>query len=239
MIGTILYQDNHLLVIDKPAGIPTQGSRPGERSLLAVAKEYLKQKYGKPGNVFLAAVSRLDERVSGVVVLARTSKAAARLNAQFAGREVAKTYWAIVHGKAIPDSGRLVDRLVADETARRMRIVDPNTPGEFQGKLAELEFHVLARRAPQALLVIGLRTGRKHQIRVQLADRGWPILGDRKYDSRHPFAPGSIALHAWELRLQHPTLRTELVFRTPPPASWNLSAFGSDYATLAESLGNT
>lgn len=238
MIGTILYEDNHLLVVDKPAGISTQGSRPGERSLLAVGKEYLKLKYQKPGNVFLAAVSRLDEWVSGVVVLARTSKAAARLNAQFAGRQVSKTYWAIVAGEGLPDSGHLVDSLVVDEAARRVRVARPDGPRAAHAKPAELEFRVLARRGIQAVLAIQLRTGRKHQIRVQLAARGWPILGDRKYGSTLPFARHTIALHAWEVRLQHPTRGIPLNFRAAPSAVWNLESFGIDYSAFAESPRN-
>jgi 23S rRNA pseudouridine1911/1915/1917 synthase len=257
VLGTILYEDNHLLVIDKPAGIATQGSRPGERSLLALAKDYLKQKYRKPGNVFLAAVSRLDEFVSGVVVLARTSKSAARLSEQFASRGVTKLYLAVVeqqrpNGTDLPPSGRLRDWVWQDELQRRMVVVDhlsdeasekpppPPSADRLGGpiRLAESEVRILARGASDCLLLVRLLTGRKHQIRVQLASRGWPIVGDRKYGSRRNWARHAIALHALEIQLRHPTRGSALAFHAPPPPPWDLEAFGTDYSELVSPSEN-
>jgi 23S rRNA pseudouridine1911/1915/1917 synthase len=243
VLERILYEDNHLLVIDKPPGIATQGSRPGERSLLALAKEYVKRKYGKPGNVFLAAVSRLDAAVTGVVVLARTSKAAARLNRQFASREVTKRYLAIVErssGNAEPPSGRLFDRLLRNDAQRRMTVVREalaDRPGREmdapdQSQRAESIVHVLGHRGVQCLLLVQLVTGRRHQIRVQLSSRGWPIVGDRKYGARTVWSPDAIALHALSLELQHPTRGTRLTFSAAPAPPWDLRAFGTDYSEL-------
>ncbi len=216
--ASILFEDNHLLVVNKPAGLATQGAAAGEPSLVAAAKEYLRQKYAKPGNVYLGVVSRLDRLVSGVIVLARTSKAADRLNQQFRGRDVRKIYWAVVSGRPAPTSGQCTDWLAKDESQQRVRVVRETAPDAQQ---AILSYRTLAVVTAGAWLEVLLETGRKHQIRVQLAARGWPILGDRKYGSKE--APGpreAIALHARRLELEHPVRHEPLDFTAPLPAWW-------------------
>jgi len=212
----ILYEDNHLLLVVKPAMLPTMGT-PGDRpTLLALAKRYLKRKYRKPGNVYLGVMSRLDASVSGVVLLARTSKAARRLTEQFRTRSVVKLYWALVEGTIEPASGNLVDWLAHHERHRRMQVVGATLPG---AKEARLSYRRRAVLQGNSWLEVRLETGRKHQIRVQLAHRGHPIVGDRKYGSRAPFTSG-IALHARRLAISHPTTGAALEFEAPPPDAW-------------------
>lgn len=222
---SILYEDNHLLVVDKPALLATMGVSTGETSLVTIAKHYLKKKYDKPGNVYLGVVSRLDSFVSGVTVLARTSKAAARLNDQFRQSLVEKTYWAIVPDNLPAEEGRLIDRLVKDDARRRMITVESNDNRYEKGKEARLHYRVIGKQGDQCLLQINLETGRKHQIRVQLEAIGCPIVGDRKYNSPVRFRPG-IALHSRRLKIIHPTLKKEMTFTSAPGDSWQLERFG-------------
>jgi 23S rRNA pseudouridine1911/1915/1917 synthase len=211
----VLYEDNHLLVVNKPAGLATMGVADDEPSLVQQARQYLKQRYHKPGNVYLGVVSRLDAWVSGVIVLARTSKAAGRLAEQFRGRRVRKLYWALVERPIEPPGGQWEDWLAKDDVAGRMVVA--RSPG---AKLAKLQYRVL-HSTPQATLVeIELETGRKHQIRVQLASRGYSILGDRKYGSGRDFDQRAIALHARRLELEHPVRREPLAWTAPVPESW-------------------
>lgn len=219
---TVLYEDNHIVVVDKPAGLATVGVSADELSMAKVVKDYLKQKYHKPGNVYLGVVSRLDSMVSGVLVLARTSKAAARLSEQFRTGKIAKRYWAIVSGQVNPNQGTLADQIAKDDSARRMRVVSSG------GLEAKLNYRVLGQNRDGTLLEIELLTGRKHQIRAQLSHRGWPILGDRKYGSRQPFRTG-IALHSVAVRFAHPTRGETLKFRCHPPRSWNLAPFNVNF----------
>lgn len=216
----ILYEDNHLLVVNKPAGLPTMGVAPDKPSLLTVAKDYVKQRYQKPGNVYLGILSRLDAPVTGVVLLARTSKAARRLTEQFRERRVEKTYWALVDGALQPPEGICENWLAHDERHRRMHIVGPAVPGAQHARLA---YRRLALFSDDSLVEISLETGRKHQIRIQLAERGHPILGDRKYGSRQPW-PVGIALHARRLTVSHPTGGNRVTFEAALPAPWR--AFG-------------
>lgn len=211
----ILYEDNHLLVVNKPPGLATQGAAAGRPSLVSLAKEYVKHKYHKPGNVYLGVVSRLDSAVSGVVVLARTSKAAARLTGQFRQRAVTKVYWAIVSGNPHA-SGTCEDWLAKDDQRHRMQVADERTRDAAHARLI---YRRLKRLSRGWLLEVTLETGRKHQIRVQLASRGLPVLGDRKYGSREPFSTG-IALHSRLLKLVHPTRHEAMVFTANPPAAW-------------------
>lgn len=212
----MLLEDNHLLAVVKPANLPTMGVTAGQRSLVTLARAYLKAKYRRPGNVFVGVVSRLDSVVSGVVLLARTSKAASRLAAQFRERTVVKRYWALVPEPLTPRSGKLVDWLRKDERRRKVVVVHPQSPQALEARLS----YRTARTWPHAaLLEIDLETGRKHQIRVQLAARGAPILGDVQYGSRVRFEPG-IALHARSLQLIHPVRKTPLELVAPLPPSW-------------------
>ena len=217
----VIYEDNHLLVVNKPARLPTMGTKQGDPSLIDAAKNYLKRKYDKPGNVYLGVVSRLDAFVSGVIVLARTSKAASRLNEQFAGGTVNKVYWAMVPDDC-PDSAQLEDWLVKDEDRHRMiPIEDRQQPG---AKRAVLHFRRIGRSGNLSLLEINLLTGRKHQIRVQLSSRGYPVVGDRKYGSPISFKRG-IALHSRSLTIQHPTRKQEMTFECVPPGYWQVERF--------------
>jgi len=212
----VIYEDNHLLVVNKPAGIATQGAEAHQSSLLTLAKQYIKQKYRKPGKVYLGTVSRLDAAVSGVVVFARTSKAAARLSEQFREQTVKKLYWAVVSGNPA-ESDTCVDWLAKDEPRQRMRVVEPGTAG---AQLARLTYRRLRRLAAGWLLEITLESGRKHQIRVQLAGRRLPVVGDRKYGSGETFSQG-IALHARMLQLVHPTRDEAMIWKAEPPAAWS------------------
>lgn len=219
----IVYEDNHLLAVNKPAGLPTMGVAADRPSLLALAKQYVKQKYRKPGNVYLGTLSRLDAPVTGVVLFARTSKAAARLTEQFRTRAVRKLYWAIVSGAIQPAIGECIDWIVKDERHRRMHVAAAGTPGAQE---ARLSYRLLSLPERRSLLEISLETGRKHQIRLQLAHRGFPVLGDRKYGSREPF-PTGIALHARQLAFRHPTQGLEITLVAPlPPAWWRYGVLG-------------
>jgi 23S rRNA pseudouridine1911/1915/1917 synthase len=212
----VLYEDNHLLVLNKPAGLPTMGTPEGTPTLLTLAKEYVKQKYQKPGNVYLGVVSRLDAPVTGVVLFARTSKAAARLSEQFRTQAVQKIYWALVEAAGHPASGSFVDWLVHDERHRRVHVAETGQP---DGKEARLAFRQIAQDGRFSLLEIELETGRKHQIRVQFAHNGQPIVGDRKYGSTVKFAAG-IALHARRLVIAHPVRGDAMEFIAPLPKYW-------------------
>jgi len=205
--------------------LPTMGVAEDRSSLLTEAKEYIRRKYNKPGNVYLGIVSRLDAPVTGVVLMARTSKAAGRLAKQFRERDVEKVYWALVEGDVEPAAGRLVDFLRKDERHRRMHIAAERTPG---AQAAELSYRSLGggtgeprvrEKSFATLLEIRPLTGRKHQIRVQLAHAGFPILGDRKYGASRAF-PVGIALHARRLVVQHPVSKMQVEIKAPLPASW-------------------
>jgi len=212
----ILYEDNHLLAVVKPAGLPTMGVAADRPSLLSVAKEYVRRRYAKPGNVYLGVVSRLDAPVTGVVLLARTSKAARRLAEQFREQAVEKLYWALGEGRIEPAAGECVDWLGQDERHRRMWIVGPSVPGAQEARLA---YRRLAGSEGLWHVEVTLQTGRKHQIRLQLAHRGFPIAGDRKYGATTAW-PAGIALHARRLTVAHPVGGERLVFEAPLPRAW-------------------
>jgi 23S rRNA pseudouridine1911/1915/1917 synthase len=213
---TVLFEDNHLLAVAKPAGLPTMGVATDKPSLLAEAKHYIKEKYAKAGNVYLGIVSRLDAPVTGVVLIARTSKAAARLTAQFRDHAVDKSYWALVEGHPEPAADELHDWVRKDERHRRMHIAAAANP---EAREARLRYTTQRRMQRTTLLEVALLTGRKHQIRLQLAHHGWPVVGDRKYGATSPW-PSGIALHARQLTLTHPVRQTRLVLTAPLPDSW-------------------
>lgn len=214
----VLYEDNHLLVVNKPAGLPTMGVEASKPSLLTVAKSYIAEKYQKPGNVYLGIVSRLDAPVTGIVVIARTSKAAGRLSEQFREGTVDKSYLAIVHpGPPHSDQDvECVNWLKKHERHRKVLVVPSETPGSQE---ARLRYSVEGGSDNHRLLRVTLLTGRKHQIRVQLAKRGYSILGDQKYGSKEPF-PTGIALHAEQLELEHPVRKERMRFECPTPRYW-------------------
>lgn len=191
-------------------------------SLVGQLKEFIRVRDAKPGNVYLGVVSRLDAFVSGVIVFAKTSKAAARLTRQFQQSTVSKTYLAIIVGRLANDAGQtlsnglLRDYVRKNDALRRMEAFTKPVPGST---LAELKYRVVASEGQSTLIEIDLLTGRKHQIRVQLAERGCPIFGDRKYGSRESMG-NQIALHSYRLSLEHPTRKEMLTFSAPIPPSW-------------------
>ncbi|WP_164104661.1 RluA family pseudouridine synthase [Candidatus Laterigemmans baculatus] len=212
----VLYEDNHLLVLNKPAGLATVGTtdRP---SVYRWAGEYLKQKYNKPGNVFVGIVSRLDTVTSGVLVVARTSKGAARLSEQIRHSRMRKVYQTVVEGQLASDAGTLENWLRKDDAAHRMRVTRADRD---DAQLARLRYRTLAQLHDKSLLEVELLTGRKHQIRVQMSAAGHPVWGDRKYAATTPAVGAGIALHSSVLELEHPTRREPLRFEAPPPAAW-------------------
>jgi len=221
----VLHEDNHLLVVNKPAGLATQGVAEGTASVITRAKEYLKLKYKKPGNVYLGVVSRLDLTVSGVLVLARTSKAADRLTKQFQSGQVEKIYWALVEQPPQPAAGELSHWLLKNDRERRMEIVAPRSRG---AQHARLSYRTLGKQQLGTLVEVRLHTGRKHQIRLQLATIRCPVLGDRKYGSRRPFLDDAIGLHCVRLALMHPTTSKRLEFAVAPPPNWRLKSQNKD-----------
>ena len=208
----VLYEDNHLLVVEKPANVPVQADASGDEDLLTACKGYIKEKYQKPGEVYLGLVHRLDRPVGGVMVFARTSKAAARLTEQFSAHRARKRYAAIVEGSA-PGEGRLADFLWKDERTNTTSVVPEGTPG---AKLAKLSFRTLAREGDLSLLDVDLQTGRPHQIRVQLSHAGFPIHGDQRYNPAAQVGE-QIRLWAYALTIVHPTLKEEMTFYALPP----------------------
>lgn len=210
----ILYEDNHLLAVYKASGVLVQGDRTNDPTLLGYAKEYLREKYHKPGKVFLGLVHRIDRPVSGVVLFARTSKAASRVAKAFKDREVAKVYAAVVEGIPESEEGFMEDMVARH--GRRSHIV--RMPGARHGVLARLHYRVLAHVSGRSLLEINLETGRHHQIRLQLSRRGHPVLGDFKYGAKTPLPDKMIALHAWRLSLRHPVRDEMIALSALPPA---------------------
>jgi len=214
----VLFEDNHVLVVNKPAMLPTMGVAEGIPSVLSVAKDYIREKYNKPGNVYLGIVSRLDAPVTGVLLIARTSKAAARLTEQFRNHQVRKTYWTVVEGHPDPPQGERVNFMRKDERHRKMHVCQESAAG---AKEAKLSYHTLRTSDDYALLQVNLHTGRKHQIRVQLASMGHPVAGDRKYRGEvTPRLNTGIALHSRQLIFHHPISKEELTFDAAPPVEW-------------------
>jgi 23S rRNA pseudouridine1911/1915/1917 synthase len=210
----ILYEDNHVIALVKPPGLATMGLPGGKETLLTQTKVYLKEKYAKPGEVYLGVVSRLDVPVSGVVLFARTSKAAARLNDQFREHTVEKIYAALVEGTIIPAEAECIDHLCEDKRHRKIFRTQSD-----EGKESRLRYRTLRQVNRCSLIEIQLDTGRKHQIRVQLACRGFPIRGDIKYGAKMSF-PGGIALHAWRLTFSHPTTKERIELTAPLPKTF-------------------
>jgi 23S rRNA pseudouridine1911/1915/1917 synthase len=228
----ILFEDNHLLAVSKPAPLLTQGVPAGVPTLEAMVKDYLREKYQKRGNVYLGIPHRLDRPVSGVIVFARNTKAARRLAEQFQTHEVRKVYRALVEaapdGELPPAEGHWIDWLLKLPEQARTERVEAGTPG---AKRASLRFRRLDVAADGALLEIEPETGRMHQIRVQTATRGWPVRGDVTYGARLPFGPPAelprdriIALHAWSLTLLHPIRYEPMTLTAPLPESWGAIA---------------
>ncbi len=222
----IIYEDNHLIAVNKPAGMLAQGDDTGDPSLVDLVREDLRARFQKPGNVYVGLLHRLDRPVSGVVLLARTSKAASRLSSQFRDGRVEKVYWAIVEGAPAEAEGEWTDTLLKEEAKNLVRVVPGGTRG---GQEARLRFRVRERERRggdriQTWLELMPVTGRSHQLRVQLASRGLPIVGDLKYGAGARLKAldggGRIALHARSLVVTHPTRGEAISIVAPVPADW-------------------
>jgi 23S rRNA pseudouridine1911/1915/1917 synthase len=211
---TVLYEDNHLLILNKSAGVLSQGDATGDISLIELGKDYIKDKFKKPGAVFLGLVHRLDRPVSGVVVLARTSKSLERMSALFRNRETEKIYWALVTTKPAAEEGKLTHWLLKDSSKNRTTAFELEKPGS---QLATLTYRLIARERGLYLLEVRPLTGRPHQIRVQLASMGCPIKGDTKYGDTSANADASIYLHARQLTFMHPVRKIPLAVKAPLP----------------------
>ena len=217
----VIYEDNHIIVVVKPVNIPSQGDKTGDTDMLTIIKQYLKEKYNKPGNVYLGLVHRLDRPVGGVMVFAKTSKAAARLSEQVREKTFRKKYLVIANGKFENDNGVLEDYLLKNEKTNMSKVVPEGTKNS---KYAKLEYRVLKYDSELNLSVlkINLHTGRHHQIRVQLSSRGHSIYGDQKYGGRGHGK--QICLWAYELTIQHPITKEEMSFKALPDKekSWKI-----------------
>ncbi len=218
----ILYEDNHLIIINKEPSEIVQGDKTGDVCLLDDVKAYIKVKCNKPGDVFLGLVHRIDRPVSGAVTFARTSKALSRMTVKIKNREFSKTYVAIVKNKPPKESDELEDFIIKNEAQNKSYIVSPETKG---AKVAKLRYRVIGHSENFYLLEIELITGRHHQIRCQLAHIGCPIKGDLKYGYPRSNPDGSICLHAKNVSFEHPTLKTQINISAPLPKGMPWDAF--------------
>ena len=210
----VLYEDNHIVAVNKPAGMLVQGDKTGDETIGDIVKQYIKEKYEKPGEVFLGVVHRIDRPVSGIVLFARTTKALQRLNEMFQKREIQKTYWAVVQSRPEKESGLLVDYLIKNEQKNMSRVVSPDTKGALK---CELEYKLLAESDNYWLLEVDPHTGRHHQIRVQLSHMGCTIKGDLKYGAKRSNRDASICLHARMIQFIHPVKKEEILITAPVP----------------------
>ena len=210
----ILYEDNHIIVVSKTSGEIVQGDKTGDKTLCDSVKEYIKEKYAKPGNVFLGIAHRLDRPVSGIVIFAKTSKALSRLNNMFRDGEVHKLYWAITQNMPQKEEETLTHWIVRNEKQNKSYAYDREKPGS---KKAMLHYKVISSTDNYTLLAVNLMTGRHHQIRCQLSAIGCPIKGDLKYGSRRSNNDGSISLHARKVEFVHPVSKQPMCIEAPVP----------------------
>lgn len=222
----VVYEDNHIIIVNKASGEIVQGDKTGDRPLADIVKEYIKEKYNKPGNVFLGVVHRLDRPVGGLVVFAKTSKALSRLNDMFRNGDVHKTYWAIVKKRDIPSEGTLTGWLTRNERQNKSYAHDREVAG---AKKAVLNYKVRSVSDNYMLLEVQLLTGRHHQIRCQLAHMGCPIKGDLKYGSPRSNPDGSISLQSHRVEFVHPVSKERICIEAPVPADrlWQDLASGA------------
>ncbi|ALS22612.1 RluA family pseudouridine synthase [Paenibacillus naphthalenovorans] len=217
----VLYEDNHVIVVIKPPNVPTQEDDSGDPDMLTLIKADLKQRYQKPGNVYLGLVHRLDRPVGGVMVFAKTSKAASRLSDAVRTRSIRKVYTAVVHGRPLPPQGTLRHHLLKDTKTNTVSVVPQTKPG---AKDAILDYRVLDHQDGLSLVQVELQTGRPHQIRVQFAEIGCPLAGDQRYGGRFARPGQQIALWSTMLSFEHPVTKESLSFSSRPPGTypWSL-----------------
>lgn len=205
----IIYEDNHLLVVEKPINIPVQADSSNDLDLLTMLKQYIKEKYNKPGEVYLGLIHRLDRPVSGIMVFARTSKAAERLSDQIRSHDFKKEYYAVIDGVIKEKKGVFKDKILKNEKTNTVKISEA-------GKEAILEYRVIKEVDRNTLVKINLKTGRKHQIRLQFASRGYPLFGDQRYNER-AIVGEQIALFAKKVEFIHPTTKENMMFELELP----------------------
>ena len=210
----ILYEDNHIIIVNKSSGEIVQGDKTGDTPLVETVRAYIKEKYNKPGNVFCGLTHRLDRPVSGVVIFAKTSKALERINNMLKNHEIKKTYWAIVKNHPKQSEGTLVNYLVRNEKQNKSYAYTTEKPNS---KRAELNYKVIGKSDNYTLLEVNLITGRHHQIRCQLAAMGCPIKGDLKYGFDRSNRDGSISLHARRVEFTHPVSKELILVEAPTP----------------------
>ena len=223
----VLYEDNHIIIVNKAPGELVQGDKTGDETLIDTVSRWLKEKYDKPGNVFLGVVHRLDRPVGGLVIFAKTSKALARMNDMFRNGQVHKTYWAITRNRPNPEEALIEQYLTSVERNNKSYIHDHPVDG---AKIARLEYKLIAQSDRYFLLEVNLLTGRKHQIRAQLSSVGCPIKGDLKYGDKRSNPDGSISLFAHEIRFVHPVSKKEIHVVAPVPEDPLWKALESDAA---------
>lgn len=216
---TVVYEDNHIIIVNKTASEIVQGDKTGDTPLSETVKQYLKEKYQKPGNVFVGVTHRLDRPVSGLVLFAKTSKALSRLNEMFKRGEVQKTYWAVVKNRPPQEEGTLSHWLLRNEKQNKSYAYDKEKPGS---KHALLDYHLIAASDNYYLLEVNLKTGRHHQIRCQLSKMGCPIKGDLKYGFARSNTDGSICLHARRIAFVHPVSKENITVEAPLPPSFKM-----------------
>ncbi len=222
----VLFEDNHLIIINKPSGVLVQPDKQkGDTSLEDLTKEYVRVKYNKPGEAFIGVCHRIDRPVSGIVVLARTSKALARVNEMFQKKEIKKTYWAVVQSPPPSKEGKLINWLKKDERHNISKAYSTEVKGSLR---CELDYKWLASSDNYYLLEVNPHTGRHHQIRVQLSNMGCPIKGDVKYGARRGNRDGSIHLHARKIEFMHPIKKELLTITAPVPNEVVWQAMGAN-----------
>lgn len=221
----ILYEDNHLIAVNKPFGVPVQPDKSGDKSLLDHMKDFIKEEYNKPGDVYLGLIHRVDRPVSGVVIFAKTSKALTRMNDIFRTRDVQKTYWAITKGKPATESGTLKHYMIKNQEKNSSKAYNKEKKGS---KLAVLDYELKARIGEKILLEVNLHSGRHHQIRCQLAKVELNIIGDIRYGYRRPNKDRSICLHARRLEFIHPVKKEPVIIEAPVPRN----PFWQDFTKL-------
>jgi 23S rRNA pseudouridine1911/1915/1917 synthase len=232
---TVLYEDNHIIAVNKTCNEIVQGDKTGDTPLSEIVKAYIKEKYNKPGEVFIGVTHRLDRPTSGVVLFARTSKALTRLNEMFKSHEqIRKTYWAIVQGCPKQPEGRLENWLVKNEAQNKSYIAKP---GAKEAKLAILTYRTLERGDYYSLLEVNLETGRHHQIRCQLAAIGCPIKGDLKYGAKRSNPDGGICLHARQVAFVHPVSKQPVCITAPVPEGFPLKGPSQSHVAAKEDGG--